>query len=232
MTWYSTSANPITDKASAVATQLATDVAEVSAAAGVILSGEVVLEGATPGTLPLRSKGVSLSPTASSIVVFDADDWTFINGETAVTIATTTIAWDVAGFQGQLVFLGLTSLTSLSLDVSNDTWGVTPVLIGLTALESLSVQGNGFTSSPDLTGMPTLNMVDLGYNKLPIAVVDDVLSVVRTYADAETLNGGELFLAYQTPAAIPTDGGANTDLVQLLKATGEGGRGWTVTVDN
>ena len=51
MTWYSTSANPITDKASAVATQLATDVAEVSAAAGVILIDEVVLPGATAGTL-------------------------------------------------------------------------------------------------------------------------------------------------------------------------------------
>ena len=128
-----------------------------------------------------------------------------------------------AGITAPIAVRGLTALQTLSLDGNSLT--TPPVLTGLTALQYLSLDGNSLTTVPTALGA----MSQAGYypriylpnNNLPSGEVNSALAQCVV---ADTGGGGTLNLGGQTPAAPPTGQGI-TDKNTLVAA------GWTVTTD-
>jgi Leucine-rich repeat (LRR) protein len=115
---------------------------------------------------------------------------------------------DISG-QTSLILLDSQSNSIISLNVT-----------GCTALQTLYCNSNSIVAL-NLTGCTSLLDVDCNTNVLPVSVVNSIL----VHLDSGGLNGGNVDLEYQTPAAPPSG------IAAILARSHLVSRGWTVTTD-
>ena len=192
-------------------------VAEVSAAAGVILTGEVVLEGATPGTYLSEAFLITFDSTESLDPVFNSGAyslyWLKPSGG-LVSSKTPTAGLDEAGTYVVVApsWAGVTTFNCNNDNVSR--LQLTPA----TGLTDLSCSYNSLTTL-DVSSNIALTYLDCSYNSLDVDAVDAVLAALFGHENST----GSVNISGNT---LPSASG----WTHVLWLAGE--KGWAVVIDS
>ena len=197
-----------------MAAQLATDVAEVSAAAAVILSGEVVLPGATPGTYLSEAFLITFDSTASLYLEFNDGPyslyWLKPSGDSVNSKAPTEL--DEAGTY--VVAATWVNVMSFACDNNNvSRLQLTPA----TALTILCCYSNSLTAL-DVSANVALTDLNCSSNSLDVDAVDAVLAALFEHEN----NYGSVYISDNTSPSA-------SGWAHALWLVGE--KGWAVWID-